>query len=97
MKKRENKEKKDYLAECCALNKFSMFMSCNPVGSKFGMCVYLERKLGRRLHTVGCHLHLNELPLRHLIEELDGGTQSPNGFSGNNASNDYFYVNSPKM
>ena len=29
-----------------------------------------------------CGLHLNELPLRHLIEPLDGPTKSDTGFSG---------------
>lgn len=29
-----------------------------------------------------CQLHANELPLRHLMQELDGGTEGPETFSG---------------
>lgn len=47
-----------------------------------GLCACLERKLGRKLHMVGCFLHMNELPLRHLITKLDGKTLSGNKFSG---------------
>ncbi len=36
------------------------------------LCVCLERKLGRKLHIIGCFLHVNELPVRHVISNLDG-------------------------
>lgn len=36
----------------------------------------------RPLQWIICQLHGNELPLRHLIEELDGETDGPEAFSG---------------
>ena len=51
-------------------------------GYKGGLAVCLERKLNRKLHMIGCFLHLNELPLRHLILELDGPTVTGNRLSG---------------
>jgi hypothetical protein len=47
-----------------------------------GLCACLEKKLGRKLHLIGCFLHINELPLRKIIKELDGPTKSANKFSG---------------
>ena len=38
--------------------------------------------LGRKLHWAICLAHTNELPLRHLIEQLDGKTSSKDGFTG---------------
>jgi hypothetical protein len=51
-------------------------------GHHNGLCACLEKKLGRKIHMVGCLLHLNELPLRHLIKQLDGETISGNKLSG---------------
>jgi hypothetical protein len=51
-------------------------------GCKEGTIVILERLLGRRLVWSICLLHTNELPLRHLIEQLDGPTGSGNSFTG---------------
>jgi hypothetical protein len=51
-------------------------------GHSNGLCTRLEQKLGRKLHLVGCMLHLNELPLRHLIKQLDGETISGNKLAG---------------
>jgi hypothetical protein len=51
-------------------------------GYSSGLCACLEKRLGRKLHMVGCMLHTNELPLRHLITKLDGKTLSGNRFSG---------------
>jgi len=48
-----------------------------------GIIRLLEIQLGRPLHWFICMLHANELPLRHLIQRLDGGTQGPTLFSGN--------------
>ena len=42
----------------------------------------LEVLLGRRLVRVICELHTNELPLRHIIEQLDGPTSGANSFTG---------------
>jgi hypothetical protein len=47
-----------------------------------GLCICLERKLKRKLHMIGCFLHMNELPLRHIIRKLDGETISGNKLSG---------------
>ena len=52
------------------------------MGCKEGAIVNLERLLGRRLVWSICLLHTNELPLRHLIQELDGPTGSGNTFTG---------------
>ena len=38
----------------------------------------MEKHLERTVQWLVCLLHANELPLRHLIEKLDG----PNVFSG---------------
>ena len=43
---------------------------------------WVEKKLGRRLVWIVCDLHTGELPLRHLIIELDGPTLSGNKWSG---------------
>ena len=42
----------------------------------------MEVKLGKKLHSVVCILHTNELPLRHLIAGTDGPTTSDHTFSG---------------
>ena len=41
-----------------------------------------ENQLGRKLIWLICALHKNELPLKHLMIELDGQTTSNNKFSG---------------
>lgn len=51
-------------------------------GCKEGAIVILERLLGKRLVWSICMLHTNELPLRHLITELDGPTGSANTLTG---------------
>ena len=47
-----------------------------------GVFTFVENMLGRPLNWLICGLHLNELPLRHLIADLDGPTSSDTGFSG---------------
>ena len=47
-----------------------------------GAIHYLEKKLGRRLIWLICALHTNELPLRHLVKQVDGGTASGSSWSG---------------
>ena len=42
----------------------------------------LETLIGRPLQWVICLLHLNELPLRHAFQNLDGVTFGPESFSG---------------
>jgi hypothetical protein len=47
-----------------------------------GVFQFVEKMLGRPLNWIVCGLHLNELPLRHLMADLDGPTTSDTGFSG---------------
>ena len=47
-----------------------------------GVFQFVEKKIGRLLNWIVCGLHLNELPLRHLIIKVDGPTKSDNSFSG---------------
>ena len=49
-------------------------------GCNEGAIVILEMLLGRRFVWSICLLHTNELPLHHLIQELDGPTGSGNRF-----------------
>ena len=51
-------------------------------GSEGGLVTCVEKKIGRKLHTIGCSLHQNELPLRAVFKNLDGSTKSPVSFSG---------------
>ena len=51
-------------------------------GWKGGSIALLEKKLNRRTFWVICMIHINELPLRHLVETLDGKTSSKGGFMG---------------
>ena len=52
------------------------------VGWKSGILRRLEEKLKRPLHWIICQLHSNELPLRHLLIQLDGKTGGPRQFTG---------------
>lgn len=51
-------------------------------GNKGGIVRLLELRLKRPLQRSICQLHCNELPLRHLIENLDGQTKGPYSFAG---------------
>jgi desulfoferrodoxin (superoxide reductase-like protein) len=51
-------------------------------GTLGGIIRLVEMQLHRPFHWFICMLHGNELPLRHLFQRLDGGTQGPNLFSG---------------
>ena len=51
-------------------------------GHKGGVIKRLENRLNKPLHWLVCLLHANELPLRHLMKELDGGTSGPEDFGG---------------
>lgn len=51
-------------------------------GYKTGVIRRFEDAIGKPLHWFICQLHANELPLRHLIQHLDGGTSGPKAFSG---------------
>ena len=51
-------------------------------GKEGGVMHWIEVKLNRKLVWLVCCLHTNELPLRHLIQKLDGKTLSNNKWSG---------------
>ena len=51
-------------------------------GWKGGSHAHLEKILGRKLFWGICNIHTHELPLRHLIQIIDGPTSSDKGFSG---------------
>ena len=51
-------------------------------GNDGGLLTHLEKLIGRKCFWTICMLHTNELPLRHLIANLDGPTNSKNGFKG---------------
>lgn len=51
-------------------------------GTKGGVIRRLEQHFGKPLQWLVCLLHLNELPLRHLLHHLDGQTTGPVGLSG---------------
>jgi hypothetical protein len=67
---------------CESLEAVLMDNTATNTGHIGGLHVCLEKLLGRKLHLIGCFLHLNELPLRHLIQKLDGKTISGNKFAG---------------
>lgn len=51
-------------------------------GWKDGVIRIIEVQIEKPLQWVICMLHANELPLRHLLQQLDGQTKGPNSFSG---------------
>ena len=51
-------------------------------GHESGLVTMLEKKIGRKLHTIGCSLHQNELPFRAVFKHCDGETKSPSSFNG---------------
>lgn len=51
-------------------------------GKKNGAIRMLELYLKRPLQWLICLFHANELPLRHLLQHLDGPTSGPRGYSG---------------
>lgn len=52
------------------------------IGWKGGANHFLEVMVGRPLQYITCTMHLNELPLRHLLDAFDGDTTSPDERSG---------------
>ena len=52
------------------------------VGASNGVIGLIEKALDRPVQWLICLLHANELPLRHLIQHLDGPTSGPHGFTG---------------
>lgn len=51
-------------------------------GRAGGVISLLEKEYGKPLQWLICMLHANELPLRHLLQHLDGSTSGPRAFSG---------------
>lgn len=51
-------------------------------GKNGGVIRLLELGLQKPLQWLVCQLHCNELPLRHLLQHLDGPTSGPRAFSG---------------
>jgi hypothetical protein len=51
-------------------------------GTNNGVIRQLEQHLGCSFHWFVFLLHSNELPLRHLVNKLDGATKGPSSFSG---------------
>lgn len=51
-------------------------------GHKNGIIVRLEHQIMAPVNWFICQLHANELPLRHLIQHIDGNTKGPNALSG---------------
>ena len=51
-------------------------------GRHAGAVSLLEQDLGHRLVEDSCMLHINELPLRHPVIDLDGPTTGEDSFSG---------------
>lgn len=51
-------------------------------GSKYGVIRQIETSLKKPVQWFICLLHANELPLRHLMQQLDGNTSDPRGFTG---------------
>jgi hypothetical protein len=47
-----------------------------------GVMRLLEVQCGKPLQWLVYQLHANELPLRHLVQHLDGSTSGPRAFSG---------------
>jgi hypothetical protein len=51
-------------------------------GCEGGLVTLLEKNINRKVHTIGCSLHQNELPFRAVFKHLDGCTKAPTAFSG---------------
>ena len=52
------------------------------IGKSKRFIASLETLIGSPMQWVICLLHLNELPLRHVFQNLDGVTYGPHSFSG---------------
>ena len=72
-------EEKDLVESLLAIGGDSTNMN---TGYKGGAIQFLEKRLNKRLIWLICALHTNELPLRHLLIELDGRTVGDNKFAG---------------
>ncbi|GBP41993.1 Putative AC transposase [Eumeta japonica] len=57
-------------------------IGCDGTVKFNGVIRLFERRLQRPLQWIICMLHLNELPLRHLFDYLDGKTSGPSTYNG---------------
>lgn len=88
----EGKKHAVIIADNAGFKKEDFKIHCSPLWWRFNFCEHwLEERyillirgktIGRRLVWLVCDLHTNELPLCHLIKELDGPTESHNKWSG---------------
>ena len=51
-------------------------------GCEAGFIAAHEKINNKKLHTIGCSLHQNELPFREIFKLIDGTIRSPTTFSG---------------
>ena len=51
-------------------------------GCHGGALTHFERIMGHRSLWSICMIHTNQLPFRHIISEIDGPTNSRDGFTG---------------
>ena len=76
----------DYLQSSSISTDFLQAIGCDGTncntGHKAGIITLLENRLQRPLQWIVCQFHANELPLRHLVQHLDGTTTGPRGFQG---------------
>lgn len=49
---------------------------------RLGIIHLIEKKMNAAVHWIICLLHMNELPLRALIELIDGKTSGPHAYKG---------------
>ena len=78
------------IIDCCNSNELSLddvaAIGCDGTavntGRKGGVIKSLEDHLNKPLRWLVCLLHTNEIPLRHLMKELDGGNSGPEDFGG---------------
>jgi len=51
-------------------------------GKDNGIMANIEKLVGKALQRIVCLLHCNELPLRHLIQDVDGKSSGPRTYGG---------------
>ena len=64
-------------------------------GTVNGDIALFESELKRPVQWLVCQIHGNELPLRHLIQKLDGPTSGPSGWTGPIGREIQFYETLP--
>ena len=51
--------------------------AANNVGIHNGAICLTEERLGQATQHKQCHYHMAELPIKHLIQHLDGNSSDP--------------------